>query len=63
MERVHYVVTPPEGKAWETTDFDIAKTSFEKGCLVVEFKEYLTYSEFSSVRLTISTQLTSSERI
>lgn len=62
MERIHYAVTPPDGEQWETTDFDIARTAFEKGCQVVEFKEYLTYTEFSSVRLVISTQLTSIEK-
>jgi hypothetical protein len=63
MEQIHYTVSPPEGEPWETTDFDIAKTAFQKGCLVVQFKEYLSYSEFSTVRLVVSTQMTSTERM
>ncbi len=63
MEKIHYAVTPRDGEPWETTDFDVARTAFQKGCLVVEYKEYLTYSEFSSVRLIVSTQLTSTEKL
>lgn len=55
MEKTYYAVSPSDGEQWETKDFDIARTAFEKGCQVVEFKEYTTYSEFSAVRLIVST--------
>ncbi len=61
MERIHYVVTGPDDKDWETTDPDIARLAFEKGNRVVEYKEYSTYSEHTVVRVLVSTQLTSTE--
>jgi hypothetical protein len=59
MEKIHYVVTETDDRTWETLDADIARLAFEKGSLVVEMKEYTTYSEYTMVRLVVSTQLTS----
>ena len=61
MEKIHYIVTEQDDRTWETTDADIARLAFEKGSSVVEYKEYLTYSEHTVVRLTVSTELTSTE--
>ena len=61
MEKIHYIVTEPDEKTWETTDADIARLAFKKGSLVAEYKEYSTYSEYTVVRVIVTTQLTTAE--
>lgn len=62
MEKIHYEITPPDDEQWKTSDRDIAVTAFEKGCHVVEFKEYTTYQEHTVVRLSIATEWTTTEK-
>lgn len=61
MEKIQYEITPPDGDQWKTNDLDIAKAAFGKGCLVVENREYTTYSEYTVVRVIVTTQLTTIE--
>jgi len=61
MEKIHYVVAEPDDRIWETTDADIARLAFKKGSIVAEYKEYITYSEYTVVRVIVTTQLTTSD--
>ncbi len=58
MEKIEYEITPPDGKTWMTDDADIARTAIAKGFQVVEHREYATYSEYTVVRVQVTTQLT-----
>lgn len=62
MEKIHFEITPSDGDQWKTTDRDIAKAAFGKGCHVVEFKEYTTYQEHTVVRLSLATEWTTTEK-
>jgi hypothetical protein len=57
LEKIIYLITKIDGKEQETPDFDLAKKALEKGCIVVEHKEMISYHYRTVVRVYISTEL------
>jgi hypothetical protein len=61
METTKYIITAADDSERETKDYNQAIAAYRNGMHVVEYKEIVTYTGNTVVRLILSTHLTATE--